>query len=111
MQSTSKSKILSNRRFQKTPFNLSNLQELSEAITSSDIIQQHYAVIGIRRILSLVDDPPIQPIIDCGLIPKLIEFMNQDEYPQLQLESAWALANVASGTYAQCQSIIDKGVI
>ncbi len=68
-------------------------------------------MIGIRKILSVQQDPPIQEIIDAGLVPKMIEFVKQSEYPQLQLEATWALTNVAAGTSAQCQTIIDKGGI
>lgn len=57
----------------------------------------HYGVIGIRKVLS-VEVPPIQPIIDANLISPLIEFMKATQYPHLQLEAAWALTNVASGT-------------
>lgn len=42
------------------------------AIHDPDILQRHYGTIGIRRIMSLVDDPPIQAIIDCGVVPRLI---------------------------------------
>jgi hypothetical protein len=41
----------------------------------------------------------------------MIEYVKQQEFPQLQLEATWALTNVASGTTIQCQSIIDKGGI
>ena len=50
-------------------------------------------------------------MIDAGLVPKMIELVKQEEYPQLQLEATWTLTNVASGTNIQCQSIIDKGGI
>jgi importin subunit alpha-1 len=41
----------------------------------------------------------------------MIDYIKQNEYPQLQLEATWALANVASGTISQCQFFIDKGGI
>jgi len=50
-------------------------------------------------------------VIDANLVPRLIEFMQKEELPHLQLESAWALTNVASGTTQQTQTIIDKGGI
>lgn len=68
-------------------------------------------MIGVRKILSIAEAPPIQAVIDAGLVPKMIEYVKQQEYPQLQLEATWALTNVASGTTIQCQSIIDKGGI
>lgn len=80
-------------------------------MTSDDILRQHYGLIGIRKILSIAENPPIQPVIDAGLVPKMIDYIKQEEYPQLQLEATWALTNVASGTTIQCQSIIDKGGI
>lgn len=55
--------------------------------------------------------PPIQPIIDANLIPRLMEFMQATDMPHLQLEAAWALTNVCSGTSVQTQTIIDKGGI
>ena len=40
-----------------------------------------------------------------------MEYLRQEEYPQLQLEAAWALCNVASGTTVQCQTIVEEGGI
>lgn len=85
--------------------------DLISAINEGDILNQHYGMIGIRKILSIAENPPIQAVIDAGLIPKMIGYVKQMEYPQLQLEATWALTNVASGTTIQCQSIIDKGGI
>ena len=87
------------------------LAKLNTAINEGNIIEQHYGMIGIRKILSIAENPPIQAVIDAGLIPKMITYVKQTEYPQLQLEATWALTNVASGSTVQCQSIIDKGGI
>lgn len=72
MQTTYESTIVKYFRFQKSPFDLSALANLHSDINSDDILKQHHGVIGIRRILSLVDEPPIQPIIDAGIVPRLI---------------------------------------
>jgi hypothetical protein len=80
-------------------------------INEGDLLNQHFGMIGIRKLLSIAENPPIQAVIDAGLVPKMIQYVKQLEYPQLQLEATWALTNVASGTTIQCQSIIDKGGI
>lgn len=95
----------------KRTFSMEDFSMIAEHILSKDISKQHFGVIGLRKVLSIEESPPIQPVIDANLIPKLIEFMNKDELPHLQLESAWALTNVASGTSQQTQTIIDKGGI
>lgn len=90
---------------------MENFPNLIAAINENDIVKQHQGMIGIRKILSIAESPPIQAVIDAGLVPRMIEYVKQQEYPQLQLEATWALTNVASGTTIQCQSIIDKGGI
>jgi importin subunit alpha-6/7 len=85
--------------------------DLIAAINDQNILKQHYGMIGVRKILSVAENPPIQAVIDAGLVPRMIEYVKQSDYPQLQLEATWALTNVASGTTVQCQSIIDKGGI
>ena len=59
-------------RFLKNRYHLETLPELVKAIQDPDIVRQHYGLIGVRKILSIADFPPIQPIIDAGLVPKLI---------------------------------------
>lgn len=59
--------------------------DLNAAINEGNIINQHYGMIGIRKILSIAENPPIQAVIDAGLIPKMIAYVKQTEYPQLQL--------------------------
>ena len=64
-------------RFLKNKYHIETLPELVKAIQDPDIVKQHYGLIGVRKILSIADFPPIQPIIDAGLVPKLIEYVQQ----------------------------------
>ena len=59
--------------------------ELISAFSDQDILRQHFGMIGVRKILSIADSPPIQAVIDAGLVPKMIEYIKQQDYPQLQL--------------------------
>ncbi|KAG2425089.1 hypothetical protein HXX76_013998 [Chlamydomonas incerta] len=70
------------------------------------------ATTAIRKALSKTNGPPIQAVVDSGVLPRLVEFvrtMGQD--PDLQLEAAWALCNVASGTSAQCEAVVAAGAV
>jgi importin subunit alpha-6/7 len=85
MQSQLRSNYRHIFRFLSSTYTLENFNELLQSINSDDILRQHYGLIGIRKILSIADNPPIQPVIDAGLVPKMIEYVKQLEYPQLQL--------------------------
>jgi hypothetical protein len=53
----------------------------------------------IRMLLSLENDPPIDQALQFpGLIPRLVSFLECFDIPPLQLEAAWSLTNIASGS-------------
>lgn len=85
--------------------------ELVANIQSNDIDTKHRGVIGVRKIISVDNEPPIQQVIDAQLVPIFIEMCRQKTFPQLQLEATWILTNVCSGSTQQCESVIDKGGI
>lgn len=96
--------------WKKCTFNLTNLSQLVEDVNSNERFNQYRGTIGVRKLLS-IDGPPIQPIIDANLVPRMIEFVKREDEPQLQVEAAWVLTNVASGTTTQTQTVMDKGAI
>ena len=51
---------------------MDHFSELIRAIHESDVLRQHYGMIGVRKILSIADNPPIQAVIDAGLVPRMI---------------------------------------
>ena len=51
--------------------------ELITNLNDPDVIRQHQGMIGIRKILSIADNPPIQAVIDAGLVPKMIDYVKQ----------------------------------
>lgn len=50
-----------------------------------DTVKQLYGLIGVRKLLSLKENQPIQQVIDAGLVPRLIEYASSKNMPQMQL--------------------------
>jgi hypothetical protein len=75
---------------------------------SEDIQQQYVGLIGIRKILSIANEPPVQEVIDRGLVYDFIKYLEHN-LPEFQFEALWCLTNIASGTSDHTNSIINKG--
>merc|ERR1719422_2571825 len=62
----------------------------------------------LRKLLSNEHNPPIQEVIDCGVLPALVQACAK-EVTQLQFQAAWALTNVASGDSRHTRAAVQSG--
>jgi hypothetical protein len=67
-------------------------------------------LVGIRKVLSLPNEPPIQEVIDAGLVYDFIKYL-EHSLPEFQFEALWCLTNIASGTSEHTLSVVNKGGI
>jgi importin subunit alpha-6/7 len=83
-----------------------------------DIYQGAYEC---RTSLSVESNPPIQSIIDSGLVPRFVDLLRPEfyvNYPptnplinKCRAEAAWVITNISSGTTEQTEFVVSLGPV
>jgi len=87
------------------------LDQVKEGLFSNSAEVNFQATHNARKMLSKERNPPIDSMIEAGLVPRLVEFLKVHSNPALQFEAAWALTNIASGTSDQTKCVVEHGAV
>ena len=88
-----------------------SLETIVEKAKSAEPATQLAAVQAARKLLSSDRNPPIDALINSGILPVLVGCLNASDNPSLQFEAAWALTNIASGTSQQTQAVVEANAV
>jgi importin subunit alpha-1 len=78
--------------------------------TGSSDAATRVAITSIRRLLSIVNHPPIDDVIRAGLLPRMVQLAEAGER-QTRFEALWAITNVCSGPTECVTAAIAAGAL
>ncbi|CAI2173690.1 13389_t:CDS:1 [Funneliformis geosporum] len=89
---------------------IENFSDMVQGVYSNNLERQLISMRKFRKLLAEERVPPIQQIIDAGVIPKFVEFL-QSNHKRLKIESSWALKNILAGSIDHIKVVVNAGAL
>lgn len=89
-----------------------NLEVCRQVLLTGQIESAEYlkAVTNIRKLLSRSHNPPVDTVVEAGLVPLFVKALTSPN-TEVQFEAAWTLTNIVSGTSEQTFKVIEAGAV
>ena len=88
---------------------ISKFPEIISSFRTQEIKQKYLGLVGIKKLL-LLPSCPIQELIDAGIIPEIIQLLDNSP-AEFQNEALKCLSIFSEGTSDQVNTIVAKGII
>jgi len=71
------------------------------------------SVVRYRHLLSVVNNPNIQSVVEAGVVPRFVELLRTvaPQHHTLRFELIWVLTNICSGTTDHVRTVVEAGAI
>jgi len=89
---------------------IASFLEHQENVVGEDPAKQLYSTEYFCEILC-IENPPIQQVIESGVVHRFVQFLDIDNNSALQYEAGWALACITSGTSDHIRCVIEAGAV
>lgn len=89
-----------------------SISQMAQGSFSEDPQLELVCTVHFRKLLSSPHHPPIDAVIDTGVVPRWVEFLvtRRDDHMLLH-ETLWCLTNICSGTPQQTKIVIQCGAV
>ncbi|KAK8689356.1 hypothetical protein V6N13_088077 [Hibiscus sabdariffa] len=90
---------------------LEKLPAVVDGVRIDDGNLQLEATSQLRKLISRGRSSPMEEVIQAGVVPRFVEFLMREDFPQLQCEVARVLTSIACETYENTKVVIDHGAV
>lgn len=82
-------------------YTVADIPELAASLSQSSINDAKLLEVAraFRKLLSVENNVPVRQVLDSGVLPAFVQMLSCGDKPDVQLEAAWALTNIASTDY------------